>query len=239
LAGARQVRQRLRRELASPRWRELLPELDHPDRHTLTALVSTLSAGEPLAAWRAVTALGRAAAAVAGQDAEAGREIMRRLAWSLNEESGAVPWGAPQAMGEIMARSPELAPEFANLLLSYVSPCENQLDFAPLLAGALWGVGRLARARPGLLRARCAEAPAAALLEHPEPAVRGHAAWALAGMPWAQAPPALGRLREDGAAFVLYRGGGLEETTVGAEAAEAAEALGAPGGRGASGDSRS
>jgi hypothetical protein len=225
LPGARAERRRLRRELASPRWRELLPELERPDRAQLTALISTLAAGQPLTAWRAVTALGVAAAAHARRDAEAGREIMRRLAWSLNEESGAVPWGAPQAMGEIMARSPELAPEFANLLLSYVSPCENQLDFAPLLAGALWGAGRLAGARPELMRARCAEEPAAALLDHPEPAVRGHAAWALARMPWAQPPPALERLAGDAAGFGLYQDGELGRTTVGRQARRATRVL--------------
>jgi len=35
--------------------------------------------------------------------------------WSLNDESGGIGWGAPEAMGAIMARHTGLADEYANI----------------------------------------------------------------------------------------------------------------------------
>ena len=53
----------------------------------------------------------------------------RRLIWSLNDESGGIGWGAPEAMGEILARSEKLSCEFYCILLAYIredgTPLEN------------------------------------------------------------------------------------------------------------------
>ena len=40
---------------------------------------------------------------LADSDMEAARVIMRRLMWNLNDESGGIGWGSPEAMGEILA----------------------------------------------------------------------------------------------------------------------------------------
>jgi len=37
------------------------------------------------------------------KEMESARVIMRRLMWSLNDESGDIGWGAPEAMAEIIA----------------------------------------------------------------------------------------------------------------------------------------
>ena len=57
---------------------------------------------------------------LAWEDMEGARVIMRRLMWSLNEESGGIGWGAPEAMAEIMARHLELAREYSHMLISYM-----------------------------------------------------------------------------------------------------------------------
>jgi len=51
---------------------------------------------------------------------ESARVIMRRLMWSLNDESGGIGWGAPEAMGEIMARHEQLTKEYSAILGSYI-----------------------------------------------------------------------------------------------------------------------
>ncbi|MBW2457267.1 MAG: hypothetical protein JRI68_22355, partial [Deltaproteobacteria bacterium] len=37
---------------------------------------------------------------------ERAADLLRRFLWSLNDESGAVPYGVPEAMGEVLARRP-------------------------------------------------------------------------------------------------------------------------------------
>jgi hypothetical protein len=225
LLPARQVKRLVREALAADDWRERLPELAGQSgplkQSLLTALLAALSSGQSLVRWRAVNFLGRVVADIARAEPEAGREVMRRLVWGLNEESGAVAWGAPEALGEIMAQSPLLAEEFANLLISYVSQCDMALDFAPLKIGAVWGLGRLSQARPELMRERSAEEPLLTLSEEPDPQVRGLAAWALGWLGGERARQRLGELTGDDAPLELFEGGELRLTSVGQVAGEA------------------
>jgi hypothetical protein len=100
--------------------------------------------------------------------------------WSLNEESGNLGWGIPEAMGEILAASPRLAGEYARIFLSYgyeTGKDDNFLDHAPLRRGVYWGIGRLAQKNPA------AALPAlphlAAALGDSDALVRLTAAWAV------------------------------------------------------------
>jgi hypothetical protein len=77
--------------------------------------------------------------------------IMRRLMWNLNDESGGIGWGSPEAMGEIMARQPVLAREYSAILISYLNPAGNYLEHEGLQEGVLWAIGRVARAYPQLI----------------------------------------------------------------------------------------
>ena len=68
----------------------------------------------------AIEAIGIIVFEITKFDIEFARNIMRRLMWSLNEESGSIGWGAGEAMGEIMSKSEILAKEYRHILLSYV-----------------------------------------------------------------------------------------------------------------------
>jgi len=94
--------------------------------------------------------MGAVVANLAEQDMESARVIMRRLMWSLNDESGGIGWGAPEAMGEIIASHDGLAKEYVSVLISYVWKEGNFLEYEPLQRGAVWGVGRVAQVRPEL-----------------------------------------------------------------------------------------
>ena len=146
-----------------PRIRELLgvPDADlnisfdavcrYPARQSVNALISFFCDREEIIRWRAVAATGRVVAMLASDDMESARVIMRRLMWSLNDESGGIGWGTPEAMGEIMARSLRLADEFSRILRSYIRQDENFLEHETLQRGVLWGIGRLAQVYPGHL----------------------------------------------------------------------------------------
>jgi len=183
-----------------------------PPRRAVTPLLSFLCSPEEIVRWRAVRALGVVVARLAGEDVESARVVMRKLMWSLAEESGAFGWGAPEAMAEIMARHQGLAGEFGHVLLSYVREDGNRLDSDVLLRGVVWGLGRLAPARSG---------PLAGCVRHLEPflgsadaALRGLASWALARMGWTPSPAQAEALRSDQAEFSLYLDGALVTSRV-------------------------
>lgn len=174
-----------------------------PRPGAIAALLALLCSPENRIKWAAVTALGALAADLAREDLSAGRELMRRLLWSLNPESGGVGWGAPEALAEIMANHEVLAAEFAPLLISLLMPEGNYLEFPPLLAGAVWGVARLAAVRPELCQG--ATPYLLPLLEAPDPERRGLAALALGALQSLSARPGLTKLGNDATMIELYR----------------------------------
>lgn len=135
------------------------------------------SAGEE-EKWRAIRALG----VVVGSGQIVSRrkttELLRRFLWALNDESGAVPYGVPEAIGEILAVRPELQGDFLPLLCSLVTD-EDMIQTGPIERGALWALGRV-----GPPVTRCSpEAVAtvkAAATGHPDAETREIAARSLA-----------------------------------------------------------
>ena len=123
-----------------------------PARRVINPLFSFLCSTEPQIRWPAVVALGAVVSSHANEDMESARVIMRRIIWNLNDESGGIGWGLPEAMGEIMARHEGLADEYASILISYIQEDGNFLEHPPLQRGVLWGLGRLAQSRPQFLR---------------------------------------------------------------------------------------
>jgi hypothetical protein len=145
-----------------------------PARKVINPLFSFLLHQDEKVRWRAVTAFGAVVSDLADQDREGARVIMRRLMWSLNDESGGIGWGAPEAMAEVMARHGGIAEEFGSILVSYLDPDGNFLEYPPLQRGLLWGVARLAAIRPACVAdARSYVAP---YLESADAQTRGLAA---------------------------------------------------------------
>lgn len=132
-----------------------LPDLDKfPPKKILGPLFSGLLNADEITRWHAVTAMGHVVNNLAAKDMEQGRIVMRRLMWSLNDESGGIGWGAPECMAEVMARHSGLADEFHCILFSYLvereEGADNYLEYVPLRRGAFWGLARFAQSRPGL-----------------------------------------------------------------------------------------
>ncbi|MBU1276758.1 MAG: HEAT repeat domain-containing protein [Proteobacteria bacterium] len=222
MAEAASSRRLVRRLLAQDDLAATLRELKAlPPEQVLKHLQAALPASQPLIKWRAVTALGQVVQGLAARDLEAARDFLRRLLWCLNEESGAVPWGVAEALGEILANSPQLAEEYANMLLSYIWPHGNFLEFGPLLAGAVWGVGRLASAQPEVALQRGAVERLLPLLAWPEAPVRGMAAWSLGHLGDRQCLVPLNDLVHDQAEVEIWEQENLRQATVGDLASQA------------------
>jgi hypothetical protein len=174
-------------------------------RQVISPLLSFLFSTDEKVKWRTVTAVGIVVAEMAHQDLEAARTIMRRLMWSLNDESGGIGWGAPEALGEIMARHRQLAEEYHHILLSYIRDDGNRLEHDVLECGVLWGLGRLAQERPHLLKGSlCHFIP---YLRSQNPTQRGLATWALGFLSAVLPFDALAHLLKDHTEMVIYEKG--------------------------------
>ena len=139
--------------------------------------------------------------------------------WSLNDESGGIGWGAPEAMGEIIASHEGLAKEYTNVLISYVREDGNFLEYEPLQRGAVWGIGRVAQARPHLVQDAIPHL--LPYLESGDATVRGVAAWTVGLLGAKAARPQLEVLLGDEAEVPLYMDDRLMVRCVGDLAKEA------------------
>ena len=190
-----------------------------PGRRAVNPLFSFLYSGEEKIRWRAVTAMGVVVCQMADSAMESARVVMRRLMWNLNDESGGIGWGSPEAMGEITAGHAGLADEFACILISFIDPACNFLEHEPLQRGVLWGVGRLTHARP--LLAETAGAFLPAFFDSPDPYLRGTAIWAAAPILDKHMKTLVHVHLSDNARLRIYRRQVIRETTVGNLAREA------------------
>ncbi len=184
-----------------------------PPRKVVNALFPFFYSREPLHFWQAVTAMGAVVSLLAAEDVESARVVMRRLMWNLNDESGGIGWGSAEAMGEIMARSEQMADEYAHVLISYIDPCGNFIDNPALQRGILWALGRMAQDRPRQTNA--ASDLLVPFLSSPDPVLRGLAARAAAAMPGPATKPLLSALYSDNEVISFYIEGRICEKTIG------------------------
>jgi len=124
--------------------------------------VSTLSLVNPLFAClteggdmtdRAAYALGGVMARLYEESNEEAKNIVRRFMWHMNEESGNIGWGIPEAFGETLAQSAPLAEAFRRVLLHYVydapeGKSTSFCDHAPLRISCYKALARVLEARP-------------------------------------------------------------------------------------------
>lgn len=167
---------------------EIYRDLDcYQPQKLLYPLFIALCHREEHVRWHAISCFGRVVPTIAAQDTEAARVVMRRFLWSLNDESGGIGWGSPEAMAEIMCKSSLLRKEYLHMLISYMRDDGeelyqdgNFLELPLLQRGLLWGVGRLCQDHREEMIARRLESDVAAYLESPDRYVVGLATWCLA-----------------------------------------------------------
>jgi hypothetical protein len=225
--GGRALKRRVLKALETGRETEALERLsDLPARVLVSPLFGALHRMEPRVHWTAVRVMGAVAAELAGEDLEAARVVLRRMMWNLNDESGGIGWGVPEAMAEVLARHEGLAREFVNILASYTREDANYLEHEPLQKGLLWGVARLAGVRPGRLKA--AGPDLLPFMESRDPAIRGLASHAAGLLGMEEARSGLQRLEGDAAEIPDDLGGLLPAARVGTLAAGALDRIDRP-----------
>jgi hypothetical protein len=89
------------------------------ERNALEVLTALLFEEDAFFRFRAIEHIGIAARILWAGYPERIRRQVRRFLWMMNDESGALCWHAPEAIGEIMVNVPVLADEYGNMLISF------------------------------------------------------------------------------------------------------------------------
>ena len=137
------------------------------NKNVYRQLMSRIYVNDGLIFWRAVEALGVLAHTIELDDQKYALELVRRYFWMLNDESGGTAWNASEAIGSLVAHSPNTCGHF-NWMLSGLLEDESLSD------GALWGLAQLAQNAPHLIDPL--EERIRPFLESEEPLARGLAA---------------------------------------------------------------
>lgn len=228
MARMRLAKQRLRTWLEEETWRTHLDAIAQGGLELVGPLFSFLPQA-PCTMHRAAVALGCLTARLERDQPEAAKNILRRLMWHLNEESGNMGWGIPEAFGEILVASEPVARMFHRVLISYIIDLgrdDNYCDNDILRRSCYWAIGRCAQerqelflsARPWLRRG----------LTDQDAVCCGMAAWALGQLPRdLMDAPGLRHLAESGSTAVcaLFDGNHIYEITA---VQAATDALGKP-----------
>jgi len=218
--SSRALKQRVFELLTSANFESALEEFTtYPARKVVNPLFSFLLSTDEHIRWRAITAMGVVVVHLAEENMESARVIMRRFMWMLNDESGGIGWGVPEAMGEVIASHEGLAREYVPILISYVNEDGNFLEYEPLQRGAVWGVGRVAQARPELVQDAIPHLVTS--LGSPDAPIRGLAAWALGLLRAQAARPQVQCLLEENREISIYLDGRLLSRSLGDLAKEA------------------
>jgi hypothetical protein len=114
------------------------------------------------------------------------RDYLRRLIWSISDESGGIGWSAPQAIAEIVVAIPQLEEPFVNIMI------DRAFSEPTLIKSGLWGIGRLGRrAWPSAV---LFQGIILASFAVDEPETLGLAAWAMGEIKYKPALPYLRKL---------------------------------------------
>ena len=203
------------------------------DEHGLVnPLFSALYRSEEMLRWHAVTLFGEVLARLADKDMEAARIVMRRYIWSLNDESGGIGWGAPEAMAEGIFHHARLCDEYVHMLISYLcpdGPLEHQdgnfLELPALQRGLLWGIGRVAEKRSRLLVEKDVVPNLLPYLASDDGTVRAFATRALGLLGATESKDALSKLLSDSCEVRFYHNDKITVRSVGEFARQALEQM--------------
>ena len=152
---SRRLKKEIHNALASHDWQDVEDVLcKYRGKDIIHHLFAALCSVEGWKKWHAVKAFGVVVPKIRRDNPETARIVMRRFLWSLNNESGGIGWGAPEAMAEIMANDDILFTEYSHMLISYMwedgpelLQDGNFLELPMLQRGLLWGIARLLAAR--------------------------------------------------------------------------------------------
>jgi hypothetical protein len=125
---------------------EAIERLALQSRKVMSVLVRLAYDKETLVGWRAIVAAGQVASAYTGNNYEFLRETVRKLLWSLTDESGGIGWSAPELIGEIVSSDPKRFSDIVPMIAEVF--CIEEAVFRP---GVLYAFKRIAETHPEMI----------------------------------------------------------------------------------------
>ncbi|WP_347489440.1 DVU0298 family protein [Desulfoscipio sp. XC116] len=198
------------------------------DKGIIRYLQRILYTGDELLRLKTADALGQVCAIIAQHDPSAVSRLLQRLLTSIsNAGYGASTWGAIDAIGEIIAGSPDMFGGYVPVLLQFLE--EEDLDLRPSILRAL---AVIAGERPDLITKTFSYFIKYAGMN--EPQTRGNAVWLMGNLASAtnprpgasEAKAELNTITGDNRPVSIYAKGVLEKKSIGRLALLALEKLG-------------
>ncbi|NOY65506.1 MAG: hypothetical protein GXO97_08975 [Nitrospirae bacterium] len=118
-------------------------ELARNNPRIVSVLISMSYDKDSLLTWRAIEAIGPVVAEISKNSPEQGADIVRRLLWSITEESGGIGWAAIEMLAEIIVNYPERYKNLVPLLMEFY-------DEEIFRDGVLYAIGRIGERMPEL-----------------------------------------------------------------------------------------
>ncbi|VBB42379.1 conserved hypothetical protein [uncultured Desulfatiglans sp.] len=194
---------------------DALIEFAREDPKIIRMVQRFLYSGDRLFRQRAAELLGRIAAVVGESEPKAVSNLLQNLFYAVSD-TAASTWGAFEAIGEIIARKPDLFAGYMPQLYPFLTDATRRSQTVQALA-------RIAASVPQLLRKITFHF--IPLLKDPDPEVRGQTVRLLGYLQAGELKDDMTELLSDEHELVLYDSGRLEKTSVGAIAAEALQRL--------------
>ncbi len=213
--GSKMDRKDRLRSLLELRAYDEVADMAMQDKGVIRVLISLTYDKEDVLGWRAIEAIGVVSRTFSKDSEERMgnmRDTIRRLLWSMGEESGGIGWSAAEIVGEIIAGNPDSFNDIVPILWSF-------RDEEMFRAGIVWAMGRIAMESPGLVGFIVPELTQ--MLADKKPDVRGYAIWAMGILDGGKG--AIGQisgLLDDDGPVPFYKGEDLLIRTVGEIAGE-------------------
>ncbi len=187
-------------------------ELSPREPRLLRTVLSLLYDADELVRWRAVTLIGRFAAA----EPERIRPLVKRFIWWMNDESGGIGWSSAPALAEIGRQAPELLRDAVRVVVFWR---QERI----LLQSVMWAAGRLVSTYPEVVGEAVPDL--LTYLGDEDAGVRGTVAWSLGEIGDPRALGGLEGLRSDRQVVRIYDEEELVDKEIRRIAVEAAAKL--------------
>ena len=181
------------------------------DKKMIRYLQRLLYSGDAQLRQRAAETLGRVCAVIGDKDPGIVSKLLQGLFYSI-VDTAAFPWGAFEAIGEIIGQRPDLFGGYTPQLYQFLADQTRK-------AQAIQALGRIARSSPSVLRKHTLHF--FAFLDDPDPEVRGYTARLMGNLGAFEAKKDLERLLGETHEIETYREGFILRKSVGQMASEA------------------
>ncbi len=122
---------------------ETVTTLALQSRKVFSVLVRLSYDKTTLVGWRAIKAIGHVSSLFVKNNYDFLRDAIRKLLWSLSDESGGIGWSAPEILGEIVSADPVKMSDVIPLIAEIFA-----IDERVFRPGVLYALKKISEARP-------------------------------------------------------------------------------------------